>query len=393
MRILYLDAFSGISGDMFLGLALDLGLDLAQLKNELSRLPFEGYRLSAERQLRQGISGTYLSVEAEDDHPHRHWRDIDAMLEASNLHPDDKKLSRRLFSRIAQAEGKIHGIAPEKVHFHEVGAVDSIIDLVGAAVSLRLLGVQKLICSPLPLGRGLVQCAHGSFPLPAPATLELLRGAPVLPDDCDKELVTPTGAAIAAELGSFEAMPAMKLSAVGYGLGTRHLQDRPNVLRGMLGEIDSPAGLETDRISVLETHLDDCPGEWMGALCQQLMEAGALDAAIAPLTMKKGRPGFALTVLCELGREKELAELILRGSSAIGVRFSQSRRFKLNRQCAEIELEGSRIRVKLISLGDEPLRITPEFDDCQRLARTLGRPLPEIYRRVELAAAHLLNLQ
>jgi len=391
MSLLYLDAFSGISGDMFLGLTLDLGLEPSRLEAELARLPFHDYRLSVRRELRKGISGTRVEVEVPRDQPHRRWRDIDAMLAQSELHPQDKEASRRLFERIAEAEGKIHGIDPQEVHFHELGAVDSIVDLVGAGAALRLLGVTKLVCAPLPLGRGLMHCAHGSFPLPAPATLELLRGAPLRPDDCDKELVTPTGAAIAAVLGTFGPMPAMNLKAVGYGLGSRDLEDRPNVLRGLLGEASPPRDLETDRVSVLETHLDDCPGEWAGALLDRLMAEGALDAAIAPLIMKKGRPGFALTVICDPEKEQALARLILRESSAIGLRTSRSRRCKLARENARVQVEGHPVRVKLVRLGEEPLRVTAEFEDCRALALMLDRPLPEIYRLAEQAGAQLLQ--
>ncbi|PLX98730.1 MAG: TIGR00299 family protein [Desulfuromonas sp.] len=392
MKTLYLDTFSGISGDMFLGLLVDLGLDLQQLETELAKLPISGYRLETRREQRHGIAGCRLQVHCEETHHHRHWSGIDRMLADSELAPLTKQRARNFFRRLGEAEAKVHGINIDKVHFHEVGAVDAIVDLTGAAIGLELLGIDRILCSPLPFSRGMSRCAHGMLPLPAPATLEILGGKPVVDSGCEKELVTPTGATIVAELAEFGAFPARPLGRVGYGVGGWELEDRPNLLRGILYEEDTLAETLSDRITLLETHIDDSTAEELGDLLEQLFAAGALDAGYSPLQMKKNRPGQRLTVVSNPERAPELAGLILRQSSAIGVRSSSCERYILERRSATVTTKWGSARVKLIYAGNEFLRLTPEYEDCRLLARSSGLALHQIYHQVEAAAQAQLDL-
>jgi uncharacterized protein (TIGR00299 family) protein len=385
MKTLYLDTFSGISGDMFLGLLVDLGVPLADIENELRKLPVSGYRLEVKREKRQGIEAAKVTVVNDEHHHHRTWADIDRMLADSLLEGKAKDLARRIFRRIGNAEAKIHGTALETVHFHEVGAVDSIVDVVGAAVGLQLLGAAQIVCAPLPMTRGVVRCAHGTFPLPAPATLEILKGLPVVADPAEVELVTPTGAAIAAEIAFFGPMPTMTMTATGYGAGDRHLSDRPNLLRGLLGEAVAEQALEQDRVAILESHLDDANPEWLGALMDSLLAAGAFDVGYSALQMKKNRPGLALTVISPPHLAEQMARKILRESSAAGVRFQESRRYKLRSEPATVTTTLGEAQVKHFYEGTLRLRTVPEFDSCRQLAIASGRPLPEVYRLVELA--------
>ena len=382
--ILYLDPFSGASGDMLLGLLVDLGVEPGQIEAQLRSLPLDGWRLSWQREKRCGIEGCRALVAVYEEHHHRSWRDIDQMLATSLLAAPVCELARRIFHRLALAEGKVHGVAAAEVHFHEVGALDSIVDIVGVAAGLVALDAERIVCGALPFATGMVQSAHGRYPLPAPATLELLRGWPQRPDDSDSELLTPTGAAIIAEVASFGAFPAMTLEQVGYGVGSRDCTDRPNLLRGCLGRVASTEG--RDKVAVIETHLDDSTPELLGYLSERLFAAGALDVGYSPLQMKKNRPGIHLTVVSRPAEQEQLARLILRESSAIGVRFSESERLKLRRQAGVVTTALGDAVVKLIFEGAELLRITPEFESCRTLAEATKRPLAEVYRLVEQAA-------
>ncbi|AMV71308.1 nickel pincer cofactor biosynthesis protein LarC [Desulfuromonas carbonis] len=388
MSLLYLDPFSGISGDMFLGLLIDLGLTENELLAGLAPLALPGWRLECRREQRRGLAGSRVLVHCAEEDQHRTWAGIDQLLTQAPLDPPVRDLARRIFRRLGKAEARVHGIPLEKVHFHEVGALDSIIDIVGAAVGLTRLAPQQIVCAPLPLplAHGLVATGHGRYPLPAPATAELLRGAPITSGDCAQELVTPTGAAIVAEVARFGPMPAMTLERIGYGVGSRDLSDRPNLLRGFLGTLES-GGLESDEVTVLESHLDDSNPEWLGGLLERLLAAGALDAGFAPLQMKKNRPGLRLTVVAPPELESALARLILRESSASGLRLRRERRLKLHRETASVETLLGTARIKLLYEGSELLRITPEFESCRELAAASGTPLPAVYRQVEQAAA------
>lgn len=391
MKTLYLDTFSGISGDMFLGLLLDLGVKQSQLEQELLKLPISGYQLEVKREQRHGIEGCRVQVHCEETHHHRSWSTIDKMLAESALQESVKQTARKFFRRLGEAEAKVHGIDIDRVHFHEVGAVDAIVDLVGAAIGLNLLGIGKVLCSPLPLSRGMSRCAHGALPLPAPATLEILQGKPVYDSHSDKELVTPTGATIAAELAEFSSFPTQPLGKSGYGVGGWELEDRPNLLRGILYE-ETNSIHSNDQVQLLETHIDDSTPEQLGNLLELLFSAGALDAGYIPLQMKKNRPGNLLTVVCRPEQAAKLATLIMHESSAIGVRSNSCDRYRLNRRSAKVKIDIGTARVKLIFDGQQFLRLTPEYDDCRELARKSGQPLQQVYRQVETAAYEQLDL-
>ncbi|WP_321389799.1 nickel pincer cofactor biosynthesis protein LarC [uncultured Desulfuromusa sp.] len=390
MKTLYLDAFSGISGDMVLGLLLDLGVEQQTLERELAKLPISGYTLEVGREQRHGIEGTRLQVQCEETHHHRSWSTIDTMLSASELQTPVKQMSRNFFRRLGEAEAKVHGIDINRVHFHEVGAVDAIVDLVGAAIGLQLLGIDKIFCSPLPLSRGMSHCAHGALPLPAPATLEILRGKPTCDSYNDKELVTPTGATIAAS-AEFSPLPALPLGKTGYGVGGWELEDRPNLLRGILYEDDGSLH-KPHRVQVLETNIDDSTPEQLGNLMDLLLSAGALDVSYTTLHMKKNRPGQLLTVICRPELASPLARLVMRESSSIGVRSTACDRYQLNRHQAKVMTEFGEAGVKVIYEGSRFLRFAAEYDDCRELSRKSGQPLQQIYRRVETAAYEQLDL-
>jgi hypothetical protein len=393
MTLLYLDTFSGISGDMMLGLIVDLGVELSAIEAELEKLPLSGYRLEQRGEKRHGIGGTRIKVICDDNQPARTWQDIDTMLAESTLNDSVRDMARRIFRRLGEAEAHVHQVGLNDVHFHEVGAVDAVVDIVGSAIGLDLLGTQEIVCAPLPLSHGMIRGAHGAMPLPAPATLQILQGQPVRDAGSDRELVTPTGAAIAAETAQFGAMPEMNIGRVGYGVGGWELDDRPNLLRGIIEKTASANGFERDLATVIETHIDDSSPEWLGPLIDRLMDDGALDAAFTPLQMKKNRPGTRLTVVAEPSAAERLALTILRESSAIGVRMHETRRMKLRREPATVQTDFGEASVKLIYEGKKLLRITPEHSVCQKLAKTTGRPLPEIYRIVTTTANRRFGLE
>lgn len=393
MKTLYLDTFSGISGDMMLGLLVDLGVDLAHLEDELKKLPVAGYQLEKRSEKRHGIAGTRVEVICEPNQPSRKWSEIDQMLETSGLETSVKETARRIFKRLGEAEAQVHQVKLDEVHFHEVGAVDAIVDIVGSTIGLHQLQLDEIICSPLPLSSGMTKGDHGAIPLPAPATLQLLKGQPVSNANSSKELVTPTGAAIAAEVARFATMPEISIESIGYGVGGWTLEDRPNLLRGIIGEADEASSFEHDLITVIESNIDDSPPEWLGSLLERLLNEGALDAAFTPLQMKKNRPGVLLTVIAEPKDATRLAQIVLRESSAIGVRMSEKRRMKLRRETASIETRIGSAKVKLIYEGEKLLRITPEHDSCQQLAKESGQPLPEVYRIVTSAANRRFGLE
>lgn len=389
MSTLYLDTFSGISGDMFLGLLCDLGLDPEVLRCDLAVLAITDYELTVSRERRHGIEGCRVQVEHKEDHHHRSWSHIDNMLAESILPERVKQRTRSFFRRLGEAEAKVHGIDIDQVHFHEVGAIDAIVDLTGAAIGLEHLGIDQVLCAPLPLSRGMSQCAHGALPLPAPATLEILQGCPVCDSNCDKELVTPTGATIVRELARFTAIPALPLGRTGYGVGGWELADRPNLLRGIL--YDHAEEMPTEEITLLETHIDDSTPEQLGHLLDQLFDAGALDAAYAPLLMKKNRPGQLLKIVCKPEQCSTLATLVLRESSAIGIRSQPCKRFFLNRRQATITTVLGDAQIKVLFDGTTFLRLSAEYDDCRRLAQLHNLPLAEVYRQVEADAYRQLD--
>ncbi|HAB19709.1 MAG TPA: nickel pincer cofactor biosynthesis protein LarC [Verrucomicrobiales bacterium] len=417
MRTLYLDIFSGISGDMFIGALLDLGVESRALERELKKLSLDGYHLHVTRQHKASIEGVRfdvhlagqacgndhspaLSVQHNHDHPHSHQHEehahahdpesrnfsqIQQLIRESALSEWVKDKAVAVFRRVAIAEGKIHGLPPEQVHFHEVGAVDSIVDIVGGCISLELLGRPRVLAASVVEGTGWVSCAHGRFPVPTTATLEILgaRGIPVTQCEEPHELVTPTGAAILAEFAeSFAPMQNLVAHKVGYGLGTRDNKTRPNVLRAVLGDSTAAPedpGWETDTVAVLETNLDDLSGELLGHFVESTLRAGALDVFHTPIQMKKNRPGVLLTVLCQPTDAERLTERMLRHTSAFGVRRSYLERRKLHREIIHVSTEFGPIPVKIGTLGRERIQIAPEFDACRDKAVQAGVPVAVVY--------------
>jgi uncharacterized protein (TIGR00299 family) protein len=409
--IAYLDCFSGISGDMLLGALLDAGLPLDDLRAGLARLPLPGYTLDAERVSDHGITGTRALVRLDDATPHEHRRlaAITALLDAAALPARADHTARAIFRRLAEAEARIHGATPEDVTFHEVGAVDSIVDITGVALGLDLLDIDQLYCSALPLTSGRVRSAHGALPVPAPATLELLKGTGAvwrgLEADIEGELVTPTGAAVLAALAHFERS-ALAVHAIGYGFGTRQLP-WANCLRLMLGEppslggahrmrplpAEDVAGFETDAIAVLESNVDNMTGEALGWLLDRLLAAGALDASYTPLQMKKNRPGVLLTVLARPADAGRLAALILRESATLGVRMRHSERLKAERREETIATPLGPVRVKLKLIAGAVVSLAPAHDDLRALAEQHDLPLEAITARVTAAARAHFGLE
>jgi len=384
VKVLYFDCYAGISGDMTVGALLDLGVPLELLRESLALLPIpcSSYTIQQEETARRGLRATKFSVRTEEHQPHRHYSGIVAMIEQSSLPEGVRERARRIFSRLAEAEAKVHGVDTGQVHFHEVGGLDSIVDIVGTAVCLHHLAIGELWASPLPLGGGFVDTAHGRLPVPAPATAELLQGLRVHAELGQGERVTPTGAAIVASLASgFGPPPGFSVEQVGCGAGDRDFPDAPNILRLFLGELGVPCA--GDVIEVMETHIDDMNPEVLGFLMERLMEAGALDAAFSPLQMKKNRPGVRLTVLSTPELLPVLARLVLAETTAIGVRHYPVRRLKLERSLEERQTSLGKVRVKVIHDAGGPGRVVPEYEECRRIALEKRLPLLEVYRIIE----------
>ncbi len=376
MKILYFDCFAGISGDMTLAALLDLGLPEEKLRLELEKLDIKNYNLNIFRSSRKGISAAGLEVKAgPGEESHRHFSDIRKFIEDSSLGGGVKKTSLAIFQRLAEAEAKIHAQKVEEVHFHEVGAVDSIVDIVGTAIGIEFFQPGKIFSSELPMGRGFVQCEHGRLPLPAPATLEILKGYPLKGGEGEGEWVTPTGAAIVATLSSgMTSFPIMTPEKIGYGMGKKDFPDRPNLLRLVFGE--ARESLPADSVTVIETNIDDMNPEFYEYLMERLFERGALDVSLSPLLMKKNRPGTLLRVISHTEEAETLSDLILRESTSLGVRSYVAYRKKLPREVKEVETRYGRIRVKIS--GD--LRFQPEYEDCRRIALEKGVPIQEVYQ-------------
>ena len=406
MNLLYLDCIAGISGDMLLGAVLDLGLDLKALRRELAKLKLDEFALSVRRDQRRGITGVKFEVHVHETHHHspstihhsrhtahhgRSFTEIKRLIESSKLAADVKRHAVSAFQRLAVAEGKIHGITPEKVHFHEVGAVDSIVDFVGACIGLRELGIEKVVASaPLRTGFGFVDCAHGRFPVPAPATVELLKGVPLCAGDEEAELITPTGAALLREfVTEFGALPPMTVRAIGYGLGTRQLPKTPNVLRAVLGE--SSDDRTPDRIAVLETNLDDVSPQVLGDVMDKALAAGALDVFHTPIQMKKNRPGVMLNVLCAPQDAERLSRLLLTNTTAFGVRRLDAQRLKLDREIVKLKTAFGPVEVKLGRLDGKVVSASPEFESCKRAAAKAKVPVRRVLTAALAAAEELYD--
>ena len=385
MRIGYFDCFSGISGDMTLGALVDAGVDARAIQDAIASLdvPCE---LTFETVRRGGFRATHARVQTPHEHAHRHLHHIEALIDKGRLTPRQNDLAKRIFLRLGEAEAAVHGIELKKIHFHEVGAVDSIVDIVGAAVGLDLLGVDRFEASPVPPGRGWVKAAHGRMPLPTPGTAELLKGVPLADSAVEMELTTPTGAAILTTVAErFGPLPAMTIETIGLGAGTREIPEQANIVRLFVGTTALPA--ESDRIWVLETNLDDLPGEVVGYTTTQLLAAGARDAFVTPIYMKKNRPGVMLSVLCDEPQIPAMEEILFRETTTLGVRRYPVSRHKLKRQATEVVTPLGTIRGKLGWIEGRPPTFSPEHDDCARIAAAQGVPLREVYEAAHAAYA------
>ena len=384
MKIAYLDCASGISGDMTLGALVDAGVDLAALNAGVQSLGLPGVRLVANQVKKKGFRATQITVEHEPEHKHRHLHHITAMIDSSTITPGQKDLAKRIFGRLAEAEAKVHNSTIEKVHFHEVGAVDSIADIVGAAIGWDLLGAERIVCSSVPTGSGFVEIAHGRCAIPAPATAELLKGVPLAESRVACELTTPTGAAILATLvNSFGPLPAMKIEQIGYGAGQKDLEEQANLLRLLVGQADDSQAHE--QLTVLETNLDDISGELVGHTMAQLWEAGALDVTATAIQMKKNRPGVTVSVLCAADRAANIEEVLFRETTTLGVRSWTVRRRKLRREPRQVDTPWGKVDGVLAWVDARTARFSPEFESCRRLATEHGVPLKQVYEAAQSA--------
>lgn len=383
-RTAYLDCIGGIAGDMLVAALVDVGGDADRLIELPEAVGLADIEVVVERVERQGIGTLHVEFRGGDDGVERTWGTIREIIESASLDESAKQLALEAFTRLAKAEGKVHGVAPEDVHFHELGAADTILDICGATLLIHGLQIDRVVCSPLPAARGLVEAAHGVLPLPSPATLELLRGAPLVGAE-GHELVTPTGAALAATLADeWGEIPPLVLDRVGYGAGTADLADRPNVVRILLGQTETSS--RDGEVSVLETNLDDLSPELVPDAVERCFAAGALDVWTVPAQMKKGRPGFVLSALARPKDEQAVASAILEETSTLGLRVTRTRRYELERDERTVEVDGGVVRVKIGRLDGRIVNVAPEHDDCAALARAQGRSVKSVWAAA-LAAA------
>jgi len=391
MRVLYYDCFSGISGDMNLGALIDLGVDKQYLINQLSMLNLNEYELLVYRDNKMGIEGNRVEVvlKQEESHHHRNLKDIENIINSSLLNEEIKSLSLKMFNKVAQAEGKVHGKSIYEIHFHEVGAVDSIVDIVGAAICLFYLKVDKILCSTVEVGSGFVKCAHGVLPVPAPATAEILTGIPIKSFNVPFEATTPTGAAIlSANVNSFTDKKEFTISRIGYGVGKKD-GNIPNILRVYLGEENAKELVLAEEI-ILQCNIDDMNTENYDYIMERLFNSGAKDVYLTPIIMKKGRPGIMLSVLCQREKEEELKEIIFRESSSIGLRKYGVQKEMLHRENSKLVTALGEIGVKTVFYKGEQLRHKFEYDDCKKLAKENKVPIIKVYEEAEYS---LFNME
>lgn len=390
MKLAYLDCFSGIAGDMFLAALVDAGLVSTEfLSDKLSTLGLGNVKIIAGKVQRGGITATHLRFQTSPDaHSHRHWAEIRQLIEHSQLTLTEKAQAISIFQNLAEAEAKIHGVPIENVHFHELGAVDSILDIVGAAVAIESLQTECWYSSKINVGAGTVETAHGMLPVPAPATLELLRDFPIYASGIEAELVTPTGAAILKHLAPGFSMPVARWQQIGYGAGTKDFSTHPNVLRVLVGAKDvSP--FEGDATVIIETEIDDMNPEFFPYVQQKLLAQGAKSVSAQSILMKKGRPGLLVRVLCDAVSVDKLCETLFRETTTLGALYFPVQRRKLARKVIEVETKYGRVHVKLGLLGSEIINIAPEYEDCKKIADEQGVALKEIYRAAMEAASRL----
>ena len=388
MSRIYFDCFSGASGDMIVGSLIDLGLPLDQLTRELQKLNLQNYSLSANKVVKAGLTATKFTVEAGHEHVHRNLYTIESLIRESELNDRIKDSATRIFVRLAEAEARVHGSTIDKIHFHEVGAVDSIVDIVGACIGFELLGVEEILASPLNVGTGTVKAAHGTLPVPAPATVELLKGIPIYSNHIEGELVTPTGAAILSTLAkSFGRLPAFEIEAIGYGAGTRDTPGAANVLRVFQGErtsVSPSAGrvLGSHPVTVIEANIDDMNPQIYGYLQERLQKLGVLDTFVSPVQMKKNRPGSLLTVVTAPENFETVADAIFQETTTIGIRYYEADRRVLEREIVPIEIEYGIIRVKISRREGRIMNFSPEYEDCRVAAEKHGIPVKWIQARI-----------
>jgi uncharacterized protein (TIGR00299 family) protein len=398
VRVAYFDAIGGAAGDMILGALIDAGLDIELLRDEIGKLGLPGVHIRVDRVTKHQISAAQFEVVVDgvEEHLHQHHHDghgrslaeIIALIENSGLSRRTRDRALAIFQRIGIAESKIHGVSPNQVHFHEIGAVDSIVDIVGCSVAVDLLGLDRVYCSPLPTGSGFVRTQHGLYPVPAPATLEILAaaGVPTRPSAVEAEQVTPTGAAVLATLATFQ-QPAMRPEHVGYGAGHANLEV-PNVLRVWIGDSDDEG---TERLTVLESSIDDMTPEMSAHVVQRCLEEGALDALLVPVIMKKGRPGVQVQVLCRPDLVERLRQVLIAESPTFGVRWWEVDRFAARRKHGQVETPYGRVGIKVRYGEDGVAQAFPEFEDCRRVAEAAAVPLIQVYRAALLAAGDELG--
>jgi uncharacterized protein (TIGR00299 family) protein len=387
MKIAYFDCFSGISGDMTLGALVDAGCDLAEIENHLRRLPVSGWKISSEKVSRRGFRATQVHVESSDPQRHRSLSTILQLIEQARLPQPIAERASQIFQKLGDAEALVHGSPVEKIHFHEVGAIDAIVDIVGAAAGFEQLGIEKFYSSALNVGGGRVNTQHGNLPVPAPATAELLRGAPTYSNGIQRELVTPTGAAIVSTVASeFGPQPAMTVAAIGLGAGSADLAEQPNMLRLFVGESAArwEAAATTDGtmpdedLIVLEANLDDMNPQVYGYFAERALAAGALDVFSIPVQMKKNRPGQLVTILCKPADREKFSDLLFRETTTLGVRQSDVKRRALLRESAVVETPFGPIRLKIARLNGHILNVAPEYEDCRKAAAERSVPLKEV---------------
>jgi uncharacterized protein (TIGR00299 family) protein len=377
VRVAYFDCFSGISGDMTLGALIHAGVDAESIRGAVASLglPVE---IKVARVRKNGFDATHVAVVAPHEHAHRHLHHITKIIDAGRLTDRQRQLAHKIFRRLAEAEAAVHGSTIDKVHFHEVGAIDSIVDIVGSAVAIDLLGVDRVVASPVPTGCGTVQCAHGLMPIPAPGTAELLKGVPIAPSTIAAELTTPTGAAILTTIAAeFGPLPALRIESIGYGAGARDLAEQPNVLRVMVGTAVDDGG--TDRVWVLETNLDDLAGELVGHCTERLLAAGALDVFTTPIGMKKNRPGVLLSVLCTEPNIATLEDILFRETATFGIRRYSAARSTVDRRAHVVVTSFGPVAGKLGWRPGGPAVFAPEYEDCRRVAAEQRVALRDVY--------------
>ena len=382
MKTLYFDCFAGASGDMILGALVAAGIEPNFLREQLSLLPVAGFSIDFETVNRSGLSATYARVETAHEHKHRHLSDIKQIIDGSRLSDAIKQRAVQIFTRLAEAEARVHNEPIDHVHFHEVGALDAIVDVVGAAICFEALKIDRFVCSPIHVGSGMVKMAHGQFPIPPPAVTELLKGVPFYATDIKGELLTPTGAAIITTVcNEYGPIPQMLTETTGYGAGTREYQDFPNVLRVLLGETEDTSATD-ERLWMLETNLDDASPQIVGHVMDRVLESGALDCFFTPAQMKKNRPGVLLSVLCSRDEKEAIMRLLFMETTTLGVRSYEVTRRALERSVVRVETQYGPIDVKVAHLDGRVVNEMPEFEQCRQAAANAGVPLKVVEEAV-----------